>query len=65
MMPLDAIGKMIGKVVTVTLKSRREFTGKLVSFDLNSNTVIEGKDGTEFIQGHHVCTVSCTDESAK
>jgi small nuclear ribonucleoprotein (snRNP)-like protein len=48
-----------GARVSVILKdSEKVLTGKIVSFDLNLNLVIETYSGAEFIRGGAVITIS-------
>lgn len=58
MTPLDIINTLKGKKVVVQLKNGKEITGKLISFDLNTNIGIETKQGTEFIQGKTLTMIS-------
>jgi len=58
MTPLDMMNAMKGKNVLVQLKNGKEITGKLLSFDLNTNIGIETKQGIQFIQGGTLTTIS-------
>ena len=67
--PLDALNQARGKRVLVQLKTGKQFVGKLVSFDIHINTVLdeaeerEGNDttrslGTIFIRGDTIIFIS-------
>jgi len=47
--PLDALNDARGKQVIVELKTGKQFTGKLRSFDIHINTVLE--DTKELVDG--------------
>lgn len=67
--PLDALNQARGKRVLVQLKNGKQFVGKLVSFDIHINTVLdeaeerEGNEttrslGTIFIRGDTIIFIS-------
>jgi small nuclear ribonucleoprotein (snRNP)-like protein len=60
-LPLDEVGLMIGKDVTIMLRNGKEMTGKLLSFDLNANIGLDVKGDITFIQGQEVTIMSCAD----
>ena len=47
--PLDALNKSRNKRVIVELKNGKQFVGKLKSFDIHINTVLE--DSKEMVDG--------------
>ena len=47
--PLDALNKARDKRVLVELKNNRQYTGKLISFDIHVNVVLE--DAEEHVDG--------------
>ena len=67
--PLDALNEAKNKRVLVLLKNGKEYTGKLKSFDIHVNLVLEEaeelengevkkKIGTLFIRGDTITTIS-------
>jgi small nuclear ribonucleoprotein (snRNP)-like protein len=60
-LPLDEIAMMIGRNVTVMLRNGKEMSGKLLSFDLNSNIGIEVQGNITFLQGQEVTVLCCQD----
>jgi small nuclear ribonucleoprotein (snRNP)-like protein len=48
--PLDALNKVRNKRVIVELKNGRTYIGKLVSFDIHINTVLD--DAEEHVDGN-------------
>lgn len=47
--PLDALNKARNKKVIVELKNGKQFIGKLISFDIHINTVLD--DAEEYVDG--------------
>ena len=67
--PLDALNKVRDKRIIVELKNNKQYTGKLKSFDIHINIVIEDveerfngemtrKLGTVFIRGDTITVIS-------
>ena len=67
--PLDTLNQARGKNVIVELKNGKQFTGKLISFDIHVNTVLaeaeekvdgetKRKLGTVFIRGDAIIFIS-------
>ena len=67
--PLDALNQARGKNILVELKNGKQFVGKLKSFDIHINTVldeaeerengeIKRKVGTVFIRGDTIVLIS-------
>ena len=67
--PLDALNRSRGKRVIVELKNNKQYIGKLKSFDIHINIVIEDveerfngemtrKLGTVFIRGDTITVIS-------
>ncbi len=67
--PLDALNEARGKNVIVELKNGRQLLGKLKSFDIHINTVLEHSEekvdgevkrklGTVFIRGDTIIFIS-------
>lgn len=67
--PLDALNQSRGKNILVELKNGKQFVGKLKSFDIHINTVLEEaeerengevkrKIGTIFIRGDTIVLIS-------
>lgn len=67
--PLDMLNKSRNKRVIVELKNGRTYVGKLVSFDIHINTVLEDveehvdgsvkrKLGTVFVRGDTITIIS-------
>lgn len=67
--PLDALNQARNKKVIVELKNNKQFIGKLISFDIHINTVLENteeyvggelkrKMGTVFIRGDTITIIS-------
>jgi len=67
--PLDALNQARGSNVVVELKNNKQLVGKLISFDIHVNVVLEGceelvdgnvtrKLGTVFIRGDTILFVS-------
>ena len=67
--PLDALNAARGKRVIVELKNDKQYVGKLKSFDIHINTVLEEaeerennevkrKVGTVFIRGDTILLIS-------
>lgn len=67
--PLDALNQARNKRVLVELKNGKQFVGKLKSFDIHINTVLEGaeervnnettrKIGNIFIRGDTIIFIS-------
>jgi small nuclear ribonucleoprotein len=67
--PLDALNKARNKRVIVELKNGKQLVGKLVSFDIHINTVLEEADeleageikrklGNIFIRGDTIILIS-------
>ena len=66
--PLDALNKSRNKKVLVELKNGKSFTGKLHSFDIHINTVLEDAEertngevtrklGTVFLRGDTITII--------
>ncbi len=69
--PLDALNNARGKNILVELKNGKQFVGKLKSFDIHINTVMEEaeerengelkrKVGTVFLRGDTIVLISTT-----
>lgn len=67
--PLDALGQAINSPVLIKLKGEREFRGKLKSFDLHINLVLDDAEelengevikrlGTVLIRGDNIVYIS-------
>ena len=67
--PLDALNKVRDKRIIVELKNNKQYTGKLKSFDIHINIVLEDveermngemtrKLGTVFIRGDTITVIS-------
>jgi len=67
--PLDALNEARGKQVIVELKNGKQFVGKLRSFDIHINTVLENSEervegevkrklNTVFIRGDTIIFIS-------
>ena len=67
--PLDALNKVRDKRIIVDLKNNKQFTGKLKSFDIHINVVLEDveermngemvrKLNTVFIRGDTITVIS-------
>jgi len=67
--PLDALNEARDKRVIVELKNNKQYVGKLKSFDIHINTVLENaeeriegelkrKIGTAFIRGDTIVLIS-------
>ncbi len=67
--PLDALNKARNKTVIVELKNEKQYIGKLISFDIHINCVLEEveeringevkrKLGTIFIRGDTITIIS-------
>lgn len=67
--PLDALNKARDKRVIVELKNNKQFIGKLVSFDIHINTVLDEAEervdgeitrklGNVFIRGDTITIIS-------
>ena len=52
--PVDAMQMCRGLVVVVQLKSGKEFTGKLLSLDEDSNVMVEVDSASIFLQGESI-----------
>jgi len=52
--PLDFINSKKGKEITVILTDDKEITGKLITFDLNINLLMELRKKSRFIKGNMV-----------
>ena len=57
--PLDFLNSLKGKKVIVVKKGGNpDIEGTLLAFDININLVIESSDGTKFIRGDVIETVT-------
>ena len=67
--PLDALNKVRDKRIIVELKNNKQFIGKLKSFDIHKNVVLDGveermngemvrKLNTVFIRGDTITVIS-------
>ena len=71
--PLDALNKARGKRVVVELKNNKQYIGKLNSFDIHINVVLDESEervngevtrklGTIFLRGDTITIISPTEE---
>lgn len=64
--PLNYIDKLKGKVVIVEQKqATKQIMGKLISFDIHLNIVLEIEGMNRFIKGDSVVSISPTNQNIK
>lgn len=63
--PFDFLIECKGKNIIIELKNSKSVEGKLITFDLNGNFLLEINDETAFYRGDNILSVRKADSNMK
>lgn len=60
--PLDLLGELKQKKVKVTFKDGKEIEGKLLTFDIHINIILQGERIPSFYRGDNIISIESNED---